>query len=127
MLQADPAALRAFVVEAARICPVMIDEAYLELSDDFKTNTMADLVRAGHDVIVVRTFSKVYGLAGARVGYGIVGPAQRAQGLLDHAEPLQQFTRNGLVAAIASLRDEGYVERTRLRIKVVSLITFALV
>eukprot|EP01046_Picozoa_sp_COSAG06_P055065 COSAG06_NODE_10001_length_1772_cov_1.407651_3_plen_131_part_00 len=89
----------------------------LECSDNFEENTMADLVRAGHDVIVVRTFSKIYGLAGARVGYGIVGPAARAKGLMDFADPLQQFTRAGLVAAIASLKDEGYVERTRLLIK----------
>jgi histidinol-phosphate/aromatic aminotransferase/cobyric acid decarboxylase-like protein len=80
----------------------------LECSDNFEENTMADLVR---------TFSKIYGLAGARVGYGIVGPAARAKGLMDFADPLQQFTRAGLVAAIASLKDEGYVERTRLLIK----------
>jgi histidinol-phosphate aminotransferase len=114
---ANPAALREFVIETAKTCPVMVDEAYLECSDDFETNTMADLVRAGHDVIVVRTFSKIYGMAGARVGYGIVGPANRSKGLLDFADPLQQFTRSGLVAAIASLKDTGYVDRTRLLIK----------
>jgi len=114
---ADPVALREFVIAAAKRCPVMVDEAYLECSDDFEANTMAPLARDGHDVIVVRTFSKVYGLAGLKVGYGLTGPAERCRQLNEYAEPRVGYARTGLVAAIASLGDDGYVERTRLKIK----------
>ena len=52
----------------------MIDEAYFDYLDPAeRLDAIADLVRAGDDVLALRTFSKLYGLAGLRVGYG-VGP-----------------------------------------------------
>jgi histidinol-phosphate aminotransferase len=50
---------------------VIVDEAYLEFADRFAERTLADLVRAGENVIVFRTFAKVYGLAGLDIGYGL--------------------------------------------------------
>ena len=56
------------------VLPV-IDEAYFDyLEPSGRLDAIADLVRAGDDVLALRTFSKLYGLAGLRVGYG-VGPA----------------------------------------------------
>ena len=55
----------------------MLDEAYYEFAQDFaarrgvKYSRSLDYVREGRNVVVLRTFSKVHGLAGARVGYGI--------------------------------------------------------
>ena len=53
---------------------VLVDEAYVELADDPENASCVDLVKAGHDVIVSRTFSKIYGMAGVRVGYTISSP-----------------------------------------------------
>ncbi len=50
---------------------VMVDEAYIHFSD---APTAIDLVKAGKDVIVLRTFSKIYGMAGLRCGFAIARP-----------------------------------------------------
>ena len=110
----EPARLRDFAIEVSKKVPVFIDEAYLQCSDDFAANTMVGLVREGHNVTVARTFSKIYGLAGQRIGYGIMQPAM--------AEELRPFMTGsvnllGVVAARASLEDPTYVEATRRQIK----------
>jgi histidinol-phosphate aminotransferase len=51
---------------------LVLDEAYAEYAEDFAHGL--DYVRAGRPVCVLRTFSKVYGLAGARAGFGIAPP-----------------------------------------------------
>jgi histidinol-phosphate aminotransferase len=48
---------------------VLIDEAYIHWTKDFPNNTATHLVRQGKDVVLTRTFSKVFGMAGSRVGY----------------------------------------------------------
>jgi histidinol-phosphate aminotransferase len=63
--------LRAFCRETAKKVTVFADEAYLEYTDDFPRNSMIDLVQKGENVIVSRTFSKIYGMAGLRIGYGL--------------------------------------------------------
>src|SRR6185369_17351234 len=50
---------------------VLVDEAYIHFSD---AATATDLVKAGKDVIVLRTFSKIYGMAGLRCGVAIARP-----------------------------------------------------
>ncbi|MCF7688088.1 MAG: histidinol-phosphate aminotransferase family protein [Cephaloticoccus sp.] len=110
----NPAKLRSFAIEVSKKVPVFIDEAYLECSDDFAANTMGGLVRDGHNVTVSRTFSKIYGLAGQRLGYGVMQPelAKAVRALMTGSINLL-----GVVAAQASLEDETYVETTRLKIK----------
>ncbi len=52
----------------------VVDQAYFEYIDDPDyPDAIAEYAKAGHRVLVLRTFSKIYGLAGLRVGYG-VGP-----------------------------------------------------
>ncbi len=53
---------------------VLIDEAYIHWHKDFPNNTANHLVRAGKEVIVARTFSKVFGMAGARCGFLMASP-----------------------------------------------------
>lgn len=74
-----PAALRDFIRSVPPRVTVLVDEAYMELADSPGTASMIDLVREGRNVIVTRTFSKLYGMAGLRVGYAIAGrePARR--------------------------------------------------
>lgn len=72
---------------------------------------MIDLVRSGADVIVCRTFSKIYGMAGLRVGYAITSDAN-ARRIQSH---MMSFGGNlaGLAAAIASYDDTPFLDRSR--------------
>ena len=63
----DTGQLKAFARTVSRQALVIVDEAYLEFADQFTQRTLADLVRGGGNVIVFRTFAKVFGLAGLRV------------------------------------------------------------
>ena len=56
--------LRDFCTSLPEDTVVLIDEAYLEYTDDFPRTSMVDLVKAGQNVVVTRTFSKIHGLAG---------------------------------------------------------------
>ncbi|MBN9555786.1 MAG: aminotransferase class I/II-fold pyridoxal phosphate-dependent enzyme [Alphaproteobacteria bacterium] len=53
---------------------VLIDEAYSHWTTDYPNNTATHLVRAGKEVIIARTFSKIFGMAGARCGYMMAHP-----------------------------------------------------
>lgn len=109
-----PAELRAFVIAMAQRTHVFVDEAYLECADDFAAHTLVDLVAAGHNVTVARTFSKIHGLAGQRIGYTVMLPE-----LAKAVRPLMTGSANllGVVAAQASLADPAYIESLRVRIK----------
>jgi histidinol-phosphate aminotransferase len=89
---------------------VMIDEAYIHFCDAPST---LDLVRAGKDVIVLRTFSKTYGMAGLRCGFAVARP-----GLLEKIVDRSGWNFmpvTALVAASASLKDSNLVpERKRI-------------
>jgi histidinol-phosphate aminotransferase len=93
------------------VLPV-IDEAYFDyLSPVGRLDSIEDLVRDGEDVLVLRTFSKLYGLAGLRIGYG-VGPAAVVAAM----RKVQRGYDVGALAqaaALASLDDAAEVERRR--------------
>jgi histidinol-phosphate aminotransferase len=87
---------------------VLVDEAYLHFSD---APSALDLVKAGKDVVVLRTFSKTYGLAGLRCGFAIARPD-----LLDKIMDRSGWNFmpiTALVAATASLKDPGLVPERR--------------
>jgi len=105
-LRPDPEALRAFCIAAARKVPVLVDEAYFELAPDPHRQSMAGLVREGHDVIVQRTFSKVYGLAGFRIAYTLAQP-ERIR--LLNSRITTSRNQAGLAAAAACLGDGAYL------------------
>lgn len=87
---------------------VCFDEAYREFADE-QIDTVK-FVKQGRNVIVLRTFSKVYGLAGIRVGYGLA-KEEICTTLHKCREP---FNLNSLaqVAALAALNDDEHVQRT---------------
>lgn len=104
--------LVAFVRDLPDHVLTVIDEAYFEYLDPAgRLDAVADLVRSGDDVLALRTFSKLYGLAGLRVGYGI-GPAAVVSAM---RKVQRGFDVNALaqVAALASLGDQQEVERRR--------------
>lgn len=99
-------ALVNFIQEASKKAMVLVDEAYLDFT---KETSVCDLVLEHKNLIVTKTFSKIYGLAGARVGYGIA-----------HADTIARLSdrrswSNGTVsvastaAALASIKDTAFV------------------
>ena len=103
----DPVKLRAFAIEASKTAPCFIDEAYLHLCDDFNANVMTSLVREGHNVVIGRTFSKIYGMAGQRLGYGIAQPELAMK--MAMATRMGGINHLGIIAAMASLSDAEFV------------------
>lgn len=106
---ADTEEMRNFARTVSRHALVIVDEAYLEFANHFTRRTLTDLVRGGENVLVFRTFAKVYGLAGLDIGYGLmpepIAKALSAQGL---SNP-HLFNRLAIAAAAASLQDASYV------------------
>ena len=111
----DGEELRAFVRRAAKKTTVLVDEAYNELTDRPEYYSMVDLVREGHDVIIARTFSKIYGMAGMRVGYTIASAENTA---MIESYGMGDYTLNqaGMAAAVASYNDQGFLEMSRAKI-----------
>jgi histidinol-phosphate aminotransferase len=107
----DAEELRNFTRNTSRRTLVIVDEAYLEFADHFAQRTLTDLVRAGQNVIVFRTFAKVYGLAGLDIGYGLVPPAIARTLTARGVNNPHLFNRLAVAAATASLKDAEYVVR----------------
>lgn len=102
----ERAALVEFVSRVPQNTIVMIDEAYLDFT---KQQSVSNLVNDYRNIIVVKTFSKMYGLAGARVGYAIADKT-----IIESLANLQSNTNNSVsvlskLAAIASLKDDSFV------------------
>ncbi|OGP57935.1 MAG: histidinol-phosphate transaminase [Deltaproteobacteria bacterium RBG_13_61_14] len=90
---------------------VVLDEAYFEYVEDPAYPDGVELVKSGARLIATRTFSKIYGLAGCRIGYGVM-PAEFA----DYMNRVRQpFNTNSLAqaAAYAALDDDAFVRRSR--------------
>jgi histidinol-phosphate aminotransferase len=88
---------------------IVLDEAYFE----FLENPPDSLryIRDGRNLLVLRTFSKIHGLAGLRVGYGVAQP-----GLIEVLEKTRQpFNVNGIgqIAALAALGDTQHVKQSK--------------
>jgi histidinol-phosphate aminotransferase len=113
---ADANEFRQFVREASSRTLVIVDEAYLEFADGFSQRTLADRVRAGDDVIVFRTFAKMYGLAGLDIGYALV-PRSIAKALNDRGlNNPHLFNRLAIAGAAASLAATQYVGTVAARV-----------
>ena len=100
-----------FLAAVPRDVVIVMDEAYFEYVEDPRYPDGLSDVGGDHLLIVLRTFSKIYGLAGLRVGYGVAHPA-----IIDLLNRLRApFNVNTLaqVAALAALDDDAHVERTR--------------
>ena len=93
---------------------VVVDEAYIHFCD---APSVLDLVKDGKDVVVLRTFSKVYGMAGLRLGFAVARP-ELLEKIMDHGG-LNFMPVTAVVAAVASLNDAQLVpERRRVNAEV---------
>lgn len=107
----DPQVVKSFCENISSKVPVFADEAYLEFLEPSQQISMVDLIRQDRNVIVSRTFSKIYGLAGLRVGYLIARP-DVARKIARH-HPGIPTNQVGLAAASASLGDKKFMELSR--------------
>ncbi len=103
--------VRAFTEEASKKAVVYSDEAYLEFLGPVKEKSMIDLVKKGSNVIVSRTFSKIYGIAGLRLGYVVAHP--------NIIKKLERFgdgfsaSQTAIAAAQACMEDDAFVQMVR--------------
>ncbi|MBC2605312.1 pyridoxal phosphate-dependent aminotransferase [Pelagicoccus albus] len=111
-----PHDLYEFCKRVSEKCPVLVDEAYIEYAGDVDSLSMMRCVREGLPVIVLRTFSKAYGLGGMRVGYAVTTK--------DLADRLAAYYVTGigcgcshtsLEAAIAAYTDQSWMDSVRTR------------
>jgi histidinol-phosphate aminotransferase len=115
-LLSDAAAMEAFCIKASKKATVLVDEAYNEVTDAPDKNTMVHLVKAGHDVVIARTFSKIYGLAGMRVGY-IIASEEKIESIAKFGIGWYGLNQAGLAAAIACYEDEAFMNMSRAKIR----------
>lgn len=107
-------ALNAFIAAVEPRALVVVDEAYIDLVDEPDKTTVIAQVRQGRNVLISRTFSKIHGIAGLRVGYGLGRP--------DVIRALEERrisvpNRLGLKAAIASHQDAEFLAFSRMMVR----------
>ncbi len=104
-------ALERFIRAVPEQVAIVVDEAYFEYVDEADYPNALEWLNVYPNLIVTRTFSKIYGLAGLRVGYAVSSPA-----LCDLFNRVRQpFNGNSLAlaAACAALDDDDFVTRSR--------------
>ncbi len=102
----DRQTLEKFIAQACKSCVVLVDEAY---TDYYDTASLANLINQYPNLIIAKTFSKVYGMAGARVGYLLAQPA-----MIKTLNELQAWANAGPSAvsmrgALAAMDDHTFV------------------
>ncbi len=105
------AEVRALLGRVPESVIVVFDEAYYEYVDAPDYPDALRVVKEGRHAIVLRTFSKIYGLAGLRIGYGLTTP--EIAGYLNRLRPPFNANSMAQAAAIAALGDEAHVANSR--------------
>ena len=89
---------------------IVMDEAYIEFNRDSEAATGLDYLDCGRTVVTLRTFSKLYGLAGLRIGFGVM--PEHASQMLNRIRPPFNINIPAQAAALAALSDSEFVEKT---------------
>lgn len=89
---------------------VLVDEAYSEFVDTKEFPNVIQYIFKGKNIILLKTFSKAYGLAGLRIGYGISNP--QIIKFLSLAKMPFNVNRLALVAACEALKDKEFLDKT---------------
>ncbi|MFQ5587565.1 MAG: histidinol-phosphate transaminase [Nitrospiria bacterium] len=103
--------VRAFLSDLPKHVLVVFDEAYAEYVTDIHYPDTIDFLKEGTPLIMLRTFSKIYGLAGLRIGYGVSHPD-----VISYMNRVRQpFNSNspGQQGALAALSDEAHFARSK--------------
>jgi histidinol-phosphate aminotransferase len=106
----DNEKLKGFCERVSKKTLVFVDEAYIDYAKDPKATSVVSLVKNGNpNLIVARTFSKLYGMAGLRFGYAMGDPAT-LQGLSSYSAGAFNISNASLAAANASFQDQAYIK-----------------
>ena len=106
----EPAEVEAFLEQVPPATVVVLDEAYTEYLDADRRFDSVEWVRRFPNLLVSRTFSKAYGLAGLRVGYGIAQPA--LTNLMNRVRAAFNVNAMAQAAAIAALKDQAFLDES---------------
>jgi len=89
---------------------IVVDEAYIEFVRDENCLRSIGYINSEHPVVTIRTFSKVYGLAGLRIGYGVM--SEDISGILNRIRPPFNASIPAQAGAVAALDDEDFFKKT---------------
>lgn len=108
----DQSALRHWIETASPEYLFLIDEAYFEYAQQNKDYvSILPLIRQGKEnIVLTRTFSKIYGMAGMRIGYGIAAPETASK--IDNFATSFNLSAAGVAAAMASLEDKDFFQQS---------------
>ena len=115
----DPALLREVVKRCAarsaasgRICRLLLDECFIDFLDAPEQYTAKGLLTAFPNLLLIKAFTKLYGIAGVRLGYALCADAAFL-GAMRRSGPSWAVSHLAQEAGLAALRETGYVERVR--------------
>lgn len=100
-----------FIEQVPNYVLVIIDEAYYDYITEKDYPDSLKYLQAGKNVLILRTFSKIYGLAGLRIGYGISKP--EIISAMSKVRTPFNVSRLAQIAAIAALDDKNHIKRSR--------------
>ena len=105
-----PSDLKSFINDISKQVIVLLDEAYTEYSNE---PTLASMVKDNPNLVIAKTFSKIYGLAGARIGYALAHTSTISQ--LNELQPWANAGAStvSLAAALASMDDAAFVKMSK--------------
>lgn len=104
--------LRSFCQRVSKKVPVFVDEAYVEFLEDRAKVSMIDLIQKGEDLIITRTFSKIHGMAGLRIGYMVAQP-ERVKAIDEMVRTTMGLCVTSILGAMASLEDQAFQDKSR--------------
>jgi histidinol-phosphate aminotransferase len=108
----DHQALLDFIKTVSKKSYVLVDEAYIEFVDPAYSRSVVSEVTSNPKLIVLRTFSKVHGLAGMRIGYALAHPDTLKKFSSYQIWPNASVNAAAIGAALACLEDKGFVNET---------------
>jgi len=103
--------LEAFIARVPPSCTILMDEAYHHLVEDPSYESALEVAPGRANVVVARTFSKIYGMAGMRLGYGVTTAANAAA--MERCASWDNTSQAALLMGLASLADPEVVPRQR--------------
>ena len=107
----DSEELKEFIHKVPKDIIIVVDEAYIELSSNPDVKSMVSEISDDTNVVVARTFSKLYGLAGVRLGYAMCNKEMHA--ILQKCTSVFTGSRVALAGAMAALDVEEYIKKTK--------------
>ena len=105
----DAAKLKGFCERVSKKVTVFVDEAYIDYLPNPQAVTLIESVKKGQNIIVARTFSKLYGFAGLRIGYMVAQP-EMVKKLDPYCSGSMGISATSIAAALASYQDKTFLQ-----------------